>query len=101
MVDAPKENHLPLPTDRYGSSTKPSTQRPRQTNQGKSRLQAKMVQALRALRGLQSKKKHVAKTRREMPCWINKKKEKWIKDCGDRESAVARKPVEDAEPAIK
>jgi len=60
-----------------------------------------MVRALGALCSLQSKKKLAAGRRRETLLFSNEEKEKWIKDPVERETAVARKPVEDAETAIK
>jgi hypothetical protein len=60
MVDAPKQNFLPLPAGRYGKSTKRSTQRHHQANEGKSGLVAERIRALGALRSLRSKKKLAA-----------------------------------------
>jgi hypothetical protein len=60
MVNVPKKNILPLRVGKYGKSTKRSTQRRLDANEGKSRLEAMRVRALGALRSLQSKKKLAA-----------------------------------------
>jgi len=64
-------------------------------------MQAGRVQALGALRSLQSKMKLVAEKRLEMHFLSNKEKEQWIEDYVERETTVGRKRVEDAEKAIK
>lgn len=48
-----------------------------------------------------SKKKLAADTRREMHFLSNQETEKWIKDYVERESALAREHVEDAETVFK
>ena len=101
MVNAPKKNFSPLPAGRYGKSTKRSTQRRHQANEGKSGLEAERVRALGALRSLRSKKKLAAEKRRESHFLSNEEKEKWIEDYVERETAVARKRVEDAEAAVQ
>jgi len=101
MVNAPKKNLSPLPAGKYGKSTKQSTQRRHQANEGKSGLEAERVRALRALRSLRSKKKLAAEKNRETHFLSNEEKEQWIEDYVERETAVARKRVEDAETAIK
>ena len=52
------------------------------------------------LRSLQSKKKLSAGRRRETHFVSNKENEKWIEDFVDRDTAVARKRVQDAETVI-
>ena len=49
---------------------------------------------------MQSKKKLAAQKEWEMHCLSNEEKEKWINDYVERETAVSRKRVEDAETAI-
>jgi hypothetical protein len=50
---------------------------------------------------LRSKKKIAVEKRREMHYLSNEEKEKWIEDFVERETAGARKRVEDAEAAVK
>jgi len=50
---------------------------------------------------LRSKKKLAAEKTRETHFVSNEEKEQWIEDYVERETAVARKRVEDAETAIK
>jgi len=64
-------------------------------------LEAERVRALGALRSLISKKKLAAEKRREMHFLSNEEKEKWIEDYVERETAGARKRVEDAEAAVQ
>jgi len=64
-------------------------------------LEAERVRALGALRGLRSKKKLVAEKERETHISSNGEKEQCIEDNVERETAVARMQVEDAETAIK
>ena len=101
IVNAPKKNFSPLPAARYGKSTKRSTQRCHQANEGKSVLEAERVRALGALRSLGSKKKFVAEKRRETHFLSNEEKAKWIEDYVDRETAGARKRVDDAGAAVQ
>ena len=101
MVNAPKKNFSPLPAGRYGKLTKRSTQRRHQANEGKSGLEAERIRALGALRSLRSKKKLAAEKRREMHFLSNEEREKWIEDYVERETAGARKRVEDAEAAVQ
>ena len=100
MVNAPKMNFSPLPAGKYGKSTKKSTRRRHQANEGKSGLVAERVRALGALRSLRSKKKLAAEKRQETHFLSNEEREKWIEDFVERETAVARKRVQDAETAI-
>jgi hypothetical protein len=53
------------------------------------------------LRSLRSKKKLAAEKRRETYFLSNEEKEKWIEDYVERETAGARKRVEDAEAAVQ
>jgi hypothetical protein len=101
MVNAPKKNFSPLPAGRYGKSKKRSTQRRHQANEGKSGLVEERIRALGALRSLRSKKKLAAEKRRETHFLNNEEKEKWIEDYVERETAGARKRVEDAEAAVQ
>jgi len=64
-------------------------------------LEAERVRALGALRSLRSKKKLAAEKRRETHFLNNEEKEKWIDDYVERETAVARKRVEEAEAAVE
>jgi len=96
MVNALKKNLLPLLASKYGQSTKKSTRRHHQVNEGKSGLEAEMAQALGALRRLRSKKKLSEEKRQEMDFPSTEEKEKWINDYVDRETAVTRKRVQDA-----
>jgi hypothetical protein len=59
------------------------------------------IRALGALRSLRSKKKLAAEKRRETHFLSNEEKEKWIEDYVERETAGARKRVEDAEAAVQ
>jgi len=53
------------------------------------------------LRSLRSKKKLAAETRRETHFLSNEENEKWIEDYVERETAGARRRVEDAEAAVQ
>jgi len=101
MVNAPKKTHSPLPAGRYGKSTKRSTWRRHPASERKSSLHAELVQALGALRSLRSKTKFAVGKRRETHFLNNEDKERWIEDYVGRETAVARKRVEDAETVIE
>ena len=101
MVNAPEKNFSPLPAGRYDKSTKRSTQRPHHVNRGKSGFEAETVRALWALRSLRSKKKRVVEKRRETPFLCNQEKHQWIEDSVERETAGARRQVEDAEAAVQ
>ena len=50
---------------------------------------------------MRSKKKFAAEKRREMHFLSNQEKEKWIEDYVERETAGARKRVEDPEAAVQ
>ena len=71
------------------------------SNEGKSGLEAERVGALGALHSLRSKKKLAAEKRRETHFLSNEEKAKWIEDYVERETAGARKQVEDAEAAVQ
>jgi hypothetical protein len=100
MVNAPKKNFPPLPAGKYGKLTKHSTSRRHQANEGMSGLVAERVRALGALRSLRSKKKLAAEKRQETHFLCNEEKEKWIEDFVERETAVARKRVQDADTTL-
>jgi len=101
MVNAMKKNFVPLPVGRYGKWTKRSTQRSHQANKGQSGLEAKRVRAFGALRSLRSKKKLAAEKQQETHFLSNKPRENWIQDYVERETAGARKRVEDVEAAVQ
>jgi hypothetical protein len=101
MVNAPKKNISPLPAGRYGRSTKRSIQRRQQAIEGKSGLEEDRIRAVGALRSLKSTKRLAAEKQREMHLLSNEQKEKWIKDYVERETAGARKRVENAEAAVQ
>ena len=101
MVNAPKLNCSPLPAGRNGKSTQHSTQRRHQANEGTSRSEAERVRALGALRSWRSKKRLAAEKQRETHVLSNTEKEKWIVDFVERETAGARKQVEEAEAAVQ
>jgi len=100
MVNAPKKNFSPLPVGKYGKSTKTATRRHQQANEGKSRLKAERVRALGALRSVRSKQKLTAEKRQEMHFLSNEEKKKWIEDVVERETAVARKRLQEAETSM-
>jgi len=101
MVNTLKKNFSPLRAGRYGKSKKRSTQRRQQAIAGNSGLVAERIRALGALRSLRSKKKLAAEKRRETHFLSIEEKEKWIEDFLEREIAVARKRVEDAEATVQ
>jgi hypothetical protein len=101
MVNPPKKNFSPLMAGRHGKSTKQSTQRHHHANEGKSGLEAERGRSLGALHSLRSKKKLAAEKRRETHFLSHEEKEKWIEDYVERETAGARKRVEDAEAAVQ
>jgi len=101
MVDVPKKIFSPLPAGRYDESIKRPTQRRHQANEGQSCLEAERVRALRTLCSLRSKKKLAVNNRRETHFSRNEQKETYIEEYVDRETAGARKWVEDAEAAVQ
>ena len=64
-------------------------------------MEAETVRALGALCSLRCKKKLAAEKRRETHFLSNEEKEKWIDDSVERETAGARKRVEDTEAAVQ
>jgi len=100
MVNATKKNFSPVPVGKYGKSTKQSTCRRHQANEGMTGLVAETLRALGALPSLRSKKKLAAEISQEMHFLSNEEKGKWIEDFVERETPVARKRVQDAETAI-
>jgi len=100
MVNAPKKNLSLLPAGKYGKSTKNATRQGHQANEGKSGFEAERIRALGGLCSLRSKKKLGAEKRQEMHFLSNAEKEKWIVDYVERETAVARTRVQDAETAM-
>jgi hypothetical protein len=78
MVNAPKNNFSPSPAGRNRKSTKSSTQRRHQANEGKSGFEAVRVRARGALRSMRSKNMVAAEKRRETHFLSNEEKEKWI-----------------------
>jgi len=101
MVNGLKKNFAPLPASRYGKLTEWSTQQHYQVNDGMGRLEAVRVRALGVLGSLGFKKKLTAEKRWETHFLSNEEREKWIEDYVDRETAGARKRVEDAEAAVQ
>jgi len=101
MVNAPNKNFSPLPSGRYSKSTKRSTKRHQPANEGKSGFEAARVRALGAWGSLRSKKELAAEERRETHFLSNEDKANWIEDYVERETAVARKRVENAEAAVQ
>jgi len=101
MVNAPQKNFSPLTEGIYAKSTKWSTQQHHHANEGKSGLKAERVRAVGAWRSLRIKKKLVAEKHQETHFLSNEEKEKWVEDYVERETAGARKRVEDAEAAVQ
>ena len=101
MVNARKTNFSPLPVGKYCKWIKRSTQPRHQPNEGKSGLEIERVWALGALGSLRSNEKLAAKKHWETHILRNEDKEKWIKDYVERDTAVARKRVDDAETATR
>jgi len=101
MVNVPKKNCSPQLAGKYGKSTKRSTWQRHQANKGNSGLEGERVWALGALRGLRSNKLLAAGKWQETHFLSDKPKEKCIEDYVERETAAARKRVEDAETAIQ
>jgi len=101
MVHFPKMYFSPHPAGGNGKSTKRSTKRRHQANEGKSGFKAERVRGLGALRSLRSKKMVAAEKQRESHFLSNEENEKWIEDFVDRETAGARKRVEDAEEEVQ
>jgi hypothetical protein len=100
MAYGPKKNLSPLPAGKYGKSTKISTRRRHQVNKGKSGFEAEGVRPLGALCSLRCTMNLAVEKRHETHFSSNDNREKWIEDFVERETAVARKRVQDAETAI-
>jgi hypothetical protein len=100
MVNPLKKNFSPLPEDKYSKLTETATHQHHQANEGKSGSEVDWVRTLGALRSLRSQKKLVAEKCQETYILSNQEKEKWIEDSVERETAVARKQVQDAETAM-
>jgi len=64
-------------------------------------LDAESVRAVEAVLTIRSKINLAAEKRQETHFLSNQENEKWMNDYVDRETAAARKRVEDAERAIK
>jgi len=101
LVNAPKQISSPHPLGRYGKSTKRSSQRRHHANECKSGLQAERVRALGALCSLRANKKLAAEKRQETHFISNEENERSIEDYVGRETAGARKRVEDAKAAVR
>jgi len=100
MINTPKKNISPLVAGKYGKSTKQLTLWRHQANEGNRGFEAERVLVLGALRSLQSKKKLSAEKRQETHWIRNDVKEKWIQNYVERETALLRKRVQDAEIVI-
>jgi len=96
-----EKNFLHLQAGTYGISPKRSTWRCHPTNEGKSSFDAGRVRALGALRSSRCRRKLAVDKRQETHFLNNKKKEKWLEEYVERETAGARKLVEDTEGAIR
>jgi len=100
MVNATKQKLSPLPGGNYGQSTKQSTSRCHQANEGTSGFEVESGLALGALCNLRSKKNLSAEKWQEIHLSSNEEKEKWIEDYVDRETAVGRKQGHNSATAI-
>jgi len=100
MVNDPKTNLPPHPREKSGKPRKRRKRRHHQVNEGMSGLETERIRALGTLRSLQSKKKCSAEKRQETHLLNIKEKEPWIGDYVERETAVTRKRVQDAETVI-
>jgi len=99
MVNSLEKNFSPLLAGVNGTSTNWSMQWRHQTTEGKSGLDADWVRALGALHSFQSKMVLAAKEWWETHILSNEEQAKWIEDYIERETAEARKRVEDPEAA--
>jgi hypothetical protein len=100
MVNALEENVSPLPAGTYGKATTQSTRRLQQVNEWKRGWEAEIVRALEALSSLQSNRKLEVEKRQETNLLSNEQKQKQMKDNVERETAVARTRIQDAERPI-
>jgi len=101
MVNPLKQNISPHSAGRYGQSAKRSTQHHHLANAGKSGFQAERIGALRALLSVRSQEMLAVEIWRETHFLSNEEKEKWMEDYVERETAGARKRVEEAEAAVQ
>jgi len=101
MVITLRKNFSPLPVGKSDKSRKCSIERRHHVHEWKSGLDAERVRAFGAWHSLRCKRKLVVQQQRETHFLSYEEKENWIKDCVERETAVARKQVEDAETVIK
>jgi len=100
-ANAPKKNISPPPAGRYSKSTKQTPQRLHLSNEGKSGLKAERVRALWSLHSLRSTKKLEVEKRGETHFLGNEQNAKWIEHYVERETARARKRIEDAEATVQ
>jgi len=100
-VNAPNKNISPLPVGRYAKLTNLWTQSHQQATEGKSGLEAENVWAIRTLRSFQYKMKIAVEKLCEMHNLSNDKRDKWIEDYVETETAGGRNGVEDAEAAFQ
>ena len=100
MVNTLKKNFSTLPAGKYNELANQSTLQWHQAQEGKRCLVVERVRALGALRSLRSEKKLSAEKTQEAQFLSNDEKDKWIEDYVEREIAVARKLVQDADTVI-
>jgi len=100
MVNTLKNYFSPLTAGGDDKSKQRSTQRHHQVNAGKRGMKPERLSALGALSSMRSKNMPAAEKGRETHFWSNEEIEKWIEDYVERETAGARKRVEDAEGAV-
>jgi len=101
MVKGLKKNISPLPVGKYGKLTLWSTRRHYEPDAGKSAIEAERFRALWVVHSMQSRKKLPSEKQWETHFLSHDQNKKWIEDFVERETAVARKQVEDAEAAIR
>jgi len=101
MSNSPKRILSQLPADTHGKLTMHSTWWCHQATSDKFGFEAESVRALGALPSLRSNNKHAAEKQQEMQFLSKADKEQWFDDYVERETAGARKRVDDAETAIK
>jgi len=101
MLNDLKMNISPLQVGKYVDLTKRSTQRCHLANEGTSGLEAERVWTLGALPTLWSKQKLAAEKQRETHCLTIEEIETSIVDYVGRETAGARKWIDDAEAAVQ
>jgi len=100
MVDSLNQNFSLLLAGKYSKSSKQSTRRHQQANEGQCGLEAERIRLLGVSHSLPSEKKHSV-----VKCWEtlisnNEEMEIWIKDYVERETSVARQRVQNGETAI-